>query len=146
MPEVRARLTVGSELAGDGREVQEEGTKGIVGTQKVASVSVFANVAFNNIRQVVNYSVSNVGNFTGDYIMQAQMQNIMSVVGDITTLGAGIAAGPVGIGVAIAGLTVKYGLQIATEINTERHNNIQYEYMLARSGNAVLNGSRGTEN
>ena len=146
MPEVRARLTVGSELAGDGRETQEEGTKGMVGTQKVASVSVFANLAFNQIRQIINYSVANIGNYEGDYIKQAQMQNVMAVIGDLTTLGAGIASGPVGAVVAVAGLAVKTGLQIASEINAERHNNIQYEYMLSRSGNAVTNGSRGTEN
>jgi hypothetical protein len=146
MPEVRARITNGSELAGDGREIQEDGTKGIVGTQKIASVGVFANLAINQAKQVVSYAVSNIGNFEGDQIKQAQMQSTMEIVGDLTALGVGIATGPVGAVVAIAGLAIKTGMQVYSEYQTDKHNNIQYEYMLTRSGNAVLNGSRGTEN
>lgn len=146
MPEVRARITAGSELAGDGREIQEDGTKGIVGSQKIATVGVFANLVINQAKQTVNYAISNIGNFEGDQIKQAQMQDVMSIVGDLTTLGAGIATGPVGFAVAAIGLAVKTGFSIYSEYQTDRHNTYQYEYMLARSGNAVLNGSRGTEN
>ena len=146
MPEVRARITTGSELAGDGKEAQENGTSGIVGTQKIATISTFANIAVNQVRQIVNYSISNIGNFEGDQIKQAQMQQVMSVVGDVVSLGVGLAGGPVTAVVAIAGLAVKTGLNIYSEFQGDKHNRYQYEYMLARSGNAVLNGSRGTEN
>lgn len=146
MPEVRARITTGTETAGDGKEIQENGTSGIVGNQKIATVSTFANLAVSQVRQIVNYSISNIGNFEGDQIKQAQMQQVMSVVGDVISVGVGIATGPVGAVVAIAGVALKTGLNIYSEFQTDKHNRYQYEYMLARSGNAVLNGSRGTEN
>ena len=146
MPEVRARITTGAELAGDGKEAQENGTKGIVGTEKIATISTFASIAVGQVRQIVNYSISNIGNFEGDQIKQAQMQQVMAVVGDVVSLGVGIAGGPVTAVVAIAGLAVKTGLNIYSEFQGDKHNRYQYEYMLSRSGNAVLNGSRGTEN
>ena len=108
---------------------------------------MFAHQALNTAKQIVNYNISNVGVKTGNYVLQEQINEVVDVVSDISTIGLGFAAGgPRGGLVAIAGVTTK---QIFKEISRNeeiKHQNIESDYLARRSGNTTTNGSRGTEN
>ena len=143
MPQVKIRVE---------RSETETGEAGL--NQKVASdekknvaaTSVFAHQMMGIGKQIFNYAASNVGNFTGNYILQDQINVTLDVIGDLSTIGVGFAVNPLAGVAAIAGIATK---RILKEV-TDRRNDIVAErernYWLARSGNSTTNGSRGTEN
>ena len=78
MPEVKIRIEKGVETAGDGQELQEKSSKQMT-SGKVASVSILATTAIKTVKQITNTAISNIGNFTGDYEMQRQVQAVMKL-------------------------------------------------------------------
>ena len=144
MPNVKIRIEKGVETAGDGREIQEGKASR---TEKLAVASVFAHQMINIGRQTINYAVSNIGNYTGDYIKQNEINKSLDVLSDLTTVGLGFATGGwIGGIVATVGVITKTGFQIASEQQQIAKSNRQYDYLRDRTGNATTNESRGTQN
>lgn len=105
--------------------------------------------------KAVNYSISNIGNFTGDYIAQKNVNYAKGVVSNLMNVGmatlVGAKYGPVGavVGfVAGVGSIVSGGIfdDIQNRTDTTK-NNFNIEMLRERVGlNTIYDGSRGTEN
>jgi pyridoxine 5'-phosphate synthase PdxJ len=143
MPEVKIRIEKGVETAGDGQELQEKSSKQMT-SGKVASVSILATTAIKTVKQVTNTAIANIGNFTGDYEMQRQVQAVMKIGGEIGQVALATLVNPIA-GVAMAvGIGLNYGLQAIEISQNIKKENYQASYLLARSGNSLTDGSRGT--
>ena len=106
--------------------------------------------------QAVNFAISNIGNFTGDYIAQRKVnvakQAISGVmqVGEATLAGAGV-GGWVGaiVGFVLGGLSLVAD-SVYGEMQNQTNNaitNLEIAQLRDRAGlNTVYDGSRGTEN
>lgn len=115
-------------------------------------LSLVKEQALNNI----NFAISNIGNFTGDYQAQRDAQTAMSVINELAGLGVSIFAGAKigGVPGAIVATSV-YGINKAVStvqtyqlINLQqRQTNHAINQLQNRSGlNTKYDGSRGTEN
>ena len=148
MPLVKIRVEAGSEDTGikqDANQAQKALTEQEKARQ--ASMSLFTHAMQSEVKKIINYSVANIGNLTGDSIRQQNVQRTMGYIQDIATIALGYkSSGAVGATIAIAGITLSKGLEVASYFIEQRHNDIEREYLLERSGNATLNGGRGTEN
>jgi len=143
MPEIKIRIEKGVETAGDGQELQEKPSKQMT-SGKVASVSILATTAIKTVKQITNTAISNIGNFTGDYEMQRQVQAMMKIGGEIGQVVVASLVNPVaGIAMAV-GIGLSYGLQAIEISQNIKKENYQASYLLARSGNSLTDGSRGT--
>lgn len=105
---------------------------------------------------LINYQLSNVGNFTGDYIKQNEINTSLSYVSLLSNVVKGAMSGaqwggPVGavygaiMSVLNTGLTS--ALNIKSNIISVSKTNYEIEQLRNRAGlNALKDGSRGTEN
>jgi len=119
-----------------------------------------ANKIIETVKQTatsaVTYQLSNIGNFTGDYITQTHVNDTLKAVNALVSIGTSAIAGAKvgGVWGAVIGATlqtVNLGVQSALNIHTQRLENNKTNYEIAqlraRSGlNPLLDGSRGTEN
>lgn len=148
MPNVKIRIESGSEVAGDGRENQED-KKALEERNKeqAAMMSKMAQQMLGTTKQVISYRVSNVGLFSGNYIKQDQVNAAMELLTDATTIGMGFASGGwLGASIAVVGLATKVIMEQISGARADLANQRATDYLLARSGNATKNGSRGTDN
>lgn len=142
MANVRIRIEREETEAGEAKQTQKNDE-----AKNMATSSMFAHKMMGVGKQVFNYAASNVGNFTGDYIKQDQINKALDIVGDTTTIGLGFAAGGIpGLAVAAVGVATKNILKVVTRNREEELRERDRQYMLDRSGNSTRNGSRGTEN
>lgn len=144
MPYTRIRIEEGGDLAGDGREIQEDRAtaKATNATGKVAVTSIFANMALQQGKQALTYGISQIGNFTGDYTTQKNIEIAMGVVGDISTLAIGfMSGGPVGLAVAGVSVGFKYAMQGVNYGIDQWRIGIQNDMLRNRSGNSLNNVS-----
>lgn len=114
----------------------------------------FFNFIEAQAKQAVQYSVNNIGNFTGDYVAQQHMQDAVSVIGTLTDLGMAALAGSkygasgalVAVGITLASKTITYGQQLAVGYAQNELQNRQIAQLRTRAGlNSTNNNSRGTE-
>lgn len=145
MPNIKIRIEKGEETAGDGQELQEKSNKKKEDKFN-AAITLVAHQALNDAKKVLNYSVNNIGNFTGDYTKTESIQEIISGVGDIASVAVGFAASPVAGIIAISGVVLSKTFETISYFQDQKHKQIEQEFLLERSGNSLLNGSRGTEN
>ena len=151
MPQVKIRIERGVQTAGDGQEQQEQKRVDNQGINKIAVTSAFAHTMINTTKQIVTYSLSNVGQFTGNNLKQDQINTALEILGDVGSIVAGIATtvvseNPVPLFASIVSIGTKYGLRAYSEYQEFKHGEYQRNIMLERSGNSTINGSRGTEN
>lgn len=107
-------------------------------------------------KTAVMYSLNNIGNFTGDYITQTQVNNTISNLSSLASIGMSTIAGaklfgPVGALVTGTLALVNQGVSSALNIHSlrveNRKINYEIEQLRDRAGlNTTLDGSRGTEN
>jgi hypothetical protein len=108
------------------------------------------------IKKATMYQLSNIGNFTGDYITQTHVNDTISNVSSLANIGFSMLAGAKiagGIG-AVVGLSLAVINQTATDIMRihsvriqNQKTNYEIEQLRNRAGlNSRLDGSRGTEN
>lgn len=114
---------------------------------KFATENVFAKQMISTAKQIISYQASNIGNFSGDYLKEDDVNLRLDIIGDMATVGMGaLSKGWIGAVVAVAGITTK---NIFKFISMHRQNELlmyEQDYLTKRSGNALINGSRGTEN
>ena len=115
----------------------------------------FFNLIKSQATQAVNYTISNIGNFTGNYTAQVHVSEAMSMLNDFKNLGLSAyvgfkVAGPWGAVIAAGTQVVSKGVNIVQQIvagyaeNTRINKNISQ--LRTRAGlNSTNNGSRGTE-
>lgn len=113
----------------------------------------FMHLIKENATEVVNYSISNIGYYTGNYQAQRDIETAIGVGNSIIGLGASfyagvkisgmVAGGLVGLGVAGVGMAVSKGLEIKRNIEDNRRQNIRVDRLRDISGlNSLTNGSR----
>lgn len=114
----------------------------------------FFNLITNQAKTAVQYTIGNIGNFTGSYVTQEHINNAISAIGFLERVGMAALAGSkyggwgaaIGAAVAIVGEGVSQGLNIFSNILQMRRQNEAVAQLKDRAGlNAINNGSRGTE-
>lgn len=145
MPQLKIRIETGADQSGTGNA---SATKtGNASLKKIAAGSIFAHQMMGTSKQLINFAVNNISNFTGNEMLQRNAQAAMEFVGTLTTIATGfISAGTVGGLVAVAGITTQAATNLFTSMRKDNLSERQRAYMVERSGNATKNGSRGTEN
>ena len=144
MPNVKIRIERGEE---GGKDLSAAKGAGVASKKEISVQTLFATKMMGTAKQIVTNAASNVGNFTGDYIKQDQINVALEVVSGVVTIAMGAMAGCVpGAAIAAAGLLVNKAIQQFNTTMTENLAEKDRNIILARSGNAAINGSRGTEN
>lgn len=109
------------------------------------------NLLESQAKQMVQYSIGNIGNFTGDYNAQRQVNFTMSAISVVSNIGMGAFAGAkygpwgavVGAAVVAVSQGVNFGLQLHSqnlEINKQNYNIQQLRKLSGLDG--LTNGSR----
>ena len=108
------------------------------------------------VTQSVNFALSNIGNFTGDYITQTRVNEAKQFVdgfvtiGNATIAGASVAQGAgaiIGFIASTASLMTQGYYQDKLKRNEVSKMNYEIAQLRERAGlNSILDGSRGTEN
>lgn len=143
MATTRVRIEAGAELTGDGKEIQEK--TNAVSKEKAAMIGVFSHVAIAQAKKITQFAVSNVGNFTGDYVLQYNTQQLMSIIGDITSIGIGALAGGIPGALAVfTGIAINNTLETIGIAQNIKKENYQANFIKERGGDVYNDGSRGT--
>lgn len=120
-------------------------------TLKDFATHQFYNLIEREAKQMVNYSLANIGNFTGDYNSQREVNHALSVAGFITNVGMATLAGSkfgipgmiVSGGIALATQTINFGLQLHSQNVETRKQNYSINQLKQLSGlDGLTNGSR----
>lgn len=137
--------------AGFGMEGQDLLKQSAADNKKIqAMVTAFA---LSNIKRAIAYDIAQMGNQTGAYIRQAEIELALGVGTKILGIGTGIGAAamvnPV-LGVATAIISVgSEAISIGQQYRTLQTNiaklNTYNNIMQERSGGTFSNGSRGTD-
>lgn len=116
----------------------------------------FYNFIKSESQTAVNYTINNIGNFTGNYQTQREMQNVVGHASRLVSLGesiiygasiGGIAGAGIAAGVTLVSSLINFHLESYSIGVAEKKANYAIEQLRARSGLNTLNdGSRGTEN
>lgn len=109
------------------------------------------NLIESEAKQMINYSLGNIGNFTGDYNAQAEVNAALSATNSLKSIAIGAMAGATfGIpGMIIGGATVaasqliNFGLQMHSQKIEVRKQNYNIQQLRQLSGlDGLTNGSR----
>ena len=105
--------------------------------------------------QAVNYSLANIGNFTGNYTTQRKVNEAKQVISGVMRVGMSTIAGAkygwvgavVGFVAGSASLVADTAYSVNSDYIENRKSNYEIQQLRERSGlNAAYDGSRGTEN
>lgn len=150
MPQVKIRIEKGVQTAGDGQEQQESFSKTY---QKIkgAAPTAFALTMVNTGKQIITYSLSNVGQFTGNYLQQDEINRELEIIGDVVSIAgslvySAVTQNPIPLIASVVSVGVKYGTKAYSEYQEMKHAQYATNLLVQRSGNSTTNGSRGTEN
>lgn len=112
----------------------------------------FYNLIEREAKQMINYSLANIGNFTGDYNAQRDVNFMLSAAGVAGSIGLGairgaMIGGPVGAiigaGVVTAAQVVNFGLQLHSQNIEIKKQNYSISQLRQLSGlDGLTNGSR----
>lgn len=124
-------------------ESQRQGQEVSGGGEKLVISSVFVHQTLSLAKQTISTGLNNIGNFTGNYVKQDQVQNQVEVLSDMASIGIGaMAGGWVGAVVAATGVVFKRITNFVVENQNQLHAERQSEFLKIRSGNSLTNGSR----
>ena len=114
------------------------------------------NTTKNIINSSVNYGITNIGNFTGDYITQTKINNAMHNLNALKSIGLGAVAGfkvggiygaVIGASLSVINSSVSSIEMIHSNRVQNKKTNYEIEQLRNRAGlNTLLDWSRGTEN
>lgn len=115
----------------------------------------FFNLVESQARQALNYSISNIGNFTGDYVTQQHISDSMQILNFLIETGTSVAAGAkmggwvgalVALGITGVTKTISTAQQFYAGEIQNRRTNRDIAQLKTRAGlNSTNNGNRGTE-
>ena len=113
------------------------------------------NLITSQAKQAVNYTVNNIGNFTGDYINQQHVSDAVGVVNFVAQMGTATVAGAklggwigavVGVTSVLLSSTINKGLELSSIKRSTDKQNRDIAMLRTRAGlNSTNNNSRGTE-
>ena len=115
----------------------------------------FFSLIKQNATKIVNYSIGNMGNFSGDYLAQTNINATMSNVSTLASYGLTAAAGAkyggiygaaIAVGVKMVTDAVSFGLNERTNRAQYKKTNYEISKLKDLSGlNALIDVSRGTQ-
>jgi hypothetical protein len=104
---------------------------------------IFAQQMYQQAQRIGTRAINNVGNLTGDYILQSRVNNTLSAISFFGGLVVAAKLGPVGLAVWGISTAVDEGLkQYEFALNQEKAR-IQKEYLANKNGQALRDNSRG---
>ena len=115
----------------------------------------FFNFMEAQAKKFVMYNVNNIGNFTGNYVAQRRVNEVVELVNILSNIGmatlAGAKYGPAGVvvgaAIAVAGTAINAGYETFSQRLENAKTNYNIEQLKRKSGlNIYMDGSRGTEN
>lgn len=114
-------------------------------------------------QNMVNYTIGNIGNFTGDYETQREIQNVVNIANKVKsiafagyfgaragasavgTAAGGTVGGIVGVAIAVGSMAINFGLSEAANQMTFKRQNYNIDQLRKLSGqNILIDGGRGT--
>lgn len=114
----------------------------------------FFNMVEDQAKQMVNYTIGNIGNFTGDYQVQREIETSMRVANmgvslvtafkvGMTATGGNILGGVAAVGFMVASQGINIALQEHANKVSNRNQNYNIEQLRNISGlDALTNGGR----
>ena len=158
MADGKIYITISDTRGGSGAGVSNEADKAVRETkEKSSTLGAFAQHSFFNFiegqaKQFVNYSINNIGNFTGNYQAQEDAQNVMKGISFVANLGTAIYTGAKAGGIwgaaiagtiSIGGSLINWAYQEHTEKFQNRKINRNIDMMRRRLGlEGLTDGSR----
>lgn len=116
----------------------------------------FFNLITNQTKNIINYQLNNIGNFTGEYDTQRHVNFARQTISSLIGLGMAAISGAkygggwgalIGVTVATTGMLINSGLQYNSDLLQNKKTNYEIAQLRDRSGlNTLKDGSRGTEN
>ena len=98
---------------------------------------------YGSLKSVMNYYKNNYGDIMQDSNKQAEINEVMNIVGMGTNIAMGFAVGGVVGGIAsIVATGTQIGLQTASYQRMMHRNNVQSEIAMARTQYGSINGGR----
>lgn len=143
--------TRGGSGAGVSNDADTESNKDKESSLKKYVAHKARNFIESEAKVLVNYTIGNYGNFTGDYLTQSELSQAMSGINFGIELGTAISMGAKGgwVGVLVAIATfgtvkgIQFGLQERSEKFQQARTNRNISIMRDRLGmNGLTNGSR----
>ena len=133
------------------KDISENGSNALLDYAKHR----FFNFIQSEAKQLVSYSINNIGNFTGDYTKQAHVEEALGVLNFVSNIGMATMAGAqyggllgaiIGGGLAGVGTMISVNQQVyAGRVENIRINK-NIDQLRTRAGlNSINNGSRGTD-
>lgn len=125
---------------------------------KTYSAHILADTIKSEAKKSVNYAINNIGFFSGDYRLQRDVQEAISIGEAAFSAGKSFGAafllsggnplaGLVAMSANLINQGINYGLQENSAIFAIKRNNYEIEQLRNVSGlNNLKDGSRGTEN
>ena len=158
MADGKIYITISDTRGGSGTGVNNEADTVNESSKKENAVAQYARHRFFNFvesqaKQYVNYTVSNIGNFTGDYTAQRNIEEAMTVGGMLLNLGTSVIAGakmggPYGAIIAatitVGSKLIEFGYREKSEQFQNRKTNRNIDMMRNRLGLQGLTDSSRT--
>lgn len=154
MADGKIYITITDKPLSDNETEEEKEAKKKGKTVGEYAMHQFMHLVKEQSQKVVNYAVSNIGYYTGNYQAQRDMESAISVgrsliglgeayyAGLIATKGA-VAGGIVGLAVAGVSMAITKGLEVKRDIEDNRRQNVRVDRLRDISGlNGLTNGSR----
>ena len=123
--------------------------------QRYAEHQLFSMIKNQSIK-AVNYQISNIGNFTGDYISQRKVNEMKGAISTLMGIGmatysgakvGGGAGAVVGFVVGVSGVVINSVYENYSNLLENQKTNYSISQLRERAGlNTYTDGSRGTEN
>lgn len=161
MADGKIYIIVTDRLPGGGGEPLPDKPRGDTEKEKEGVLSSFAKHKFfdfiqDQTKQAINYSIGNIGNFTGDYIAQTHAAESIHILNSVMNIGVAAYTGfkttgspwgaLVAAGISVASMGISAFQEVfATQQQIKRQNR-DIDLLRSRSGlNSTNNESRGTE-
>lgn len=159
MADGKIYITISDTRGGSGAGVNNDADTGSDKKQSIADFAKhkFLHLVDNEAKTFVNYSIGNIGNFTGNYQAQRDAQTAMSMMSEMINIGSsavtafsafgggvqgGIAAA-ITVAATVTSKAINFGLQEYAEQFENRRINRNIDYMRNRLGlEGLTNGSR----
>ena len=132
-------------------EAQQQTNSGIGQTLKSVGAMRLVAAATSTSKSLLNFALSNYGDYTGDYITQTKIDNTMSMLNtgmgivNSTVMGF-MAGGPAGAAIGLGISLIQMGTNIAQEIISTNISLAKTNYVasanLNRLGRILVDGSR----
>ena len=150
-------ITISDTRGGSGTGVSNEADTGDVSQKKESTLAKYARHRFFNFvesqaKQYVNYTIGNIGNFTGNYTAQRDAEEAMKNISTIINIGVSVAAGAkmggwvgalIGGVISVGSEAINFAYREKSESFQNRKTNRNIEMMRKRLGlEGLTDGSR----